>query len=351
MKTNETSTPAQSKKLDWKKLLKLAMPYMGLIAVVVVFAILSGGKLFRPINMKQIINLSTIVIVSATGAVFVYALGGLDLSIGACIGLSSMAGATVATLTGSVPLTLVTCLVVGALTGLANATLMNKLMLPSFVATLAIRSCCTAITKYVTDSSGTSGIRVEGDIWVKLDTIWVKLIAIVVVIAICAVIFRKTRVGRYVKAIGGNSTASAQSGVKVNKLTMIAFLISGLCVGVAAMLTVIRYRLVNNTSGEGVEMDVILALVLGGMSLRGGSASKISAAVVGALTITTLNVGLLICGVKEGHIQMIRGVVFMIILLVTILDQHNINLKKLFGRAKKTLPADAGSDEKEVTTE
>lgn len=307
------------KKIDVKSLLTKAIPYLGLIFVFVLFMIITGGELVSKGSLDTLLSQSGILMVVSVGAVFVYALGGMDLSIGAAVGVSAIAGAGVANaIKGIHPLLiLLVCIIAGILTGLVNSLLSNLLNLPTFLGSLATLSLCGSITSAIVENAGVTGIRVRGGLWKNYDNFWVILGAFLVVLIVCLIFFNFTKVGKYAKAIGSNRICAEQSGVNLKNYISYAFLVSGFAIGVAAWLSIIRYNIVTETTGSGLQMDVILALVIGGMSITGGARSKISSAVIGALTLAFLSQGLTLAGVNATHIQTVRGVLFIVILAIT----------------------------------
>ena len=129
----------------------------------------------------------------------------------------------------------------------------------------------------------------------------------------CVVIYHFTRVGRELRFLGGNENCAAQTGISNSRATYISFLMTGVGVGLAAVFSVIDVSAVSVETGSGLGMDVMLATVLGGMSIFGGSRSNAYAGLLGALTVAALNKGLLMVGVSSAFIQGIRGVIFLLL--------------------------------------
>jgi ribose transport system permease protein len=120
--------------------------------------------------------------------------------------------------------------------------------------------------------------------------------------------------------IGGNGVAARQSGINIEKNKIIAFLIGALGVSLAAFIILLRTKTASPTTGGTIGIDIMVALVLGGMPLSGGPRSRISAALIGATTITVLNSGLIIMGAGTGVIQIFRGAIFLAVVLVASLN-------------------------------
>ena len=148
----------------------------------------------------------------------------------------------------------------------------------------------------------------------------VNIIFLAVFFIICVILFNYTSLGVRIKNMGGNIISAKQSGIDTRKTTISAFLVSAVGVAIAAFVILLRTRTVGGTTASTVGNDVMVALVLGGMPLSGGPKSKISAGLLGAATITVLNSGLTIMGLSTGQIQICRGVVFIVVVLVSSLS-------------------------------
>ena len=130
-------------------------------------------------------------------------------------------------------------------------------------------------------------------------------------------LFNRTKLGKYQKAIGGNETVAALSGVNTRRYIILSHVILGICASIAAVFSVARSGAVAANSGAGLELDVLVALVLGGMPLSGGSRARIRAAVIGALTVTALQNGLTLVGVEASIVEGITGVLFIVCVAFT----------------------------------
>lgn len=127
------------------------------------------------------------------------------------------------------------------------------------------------------------------------------------------VVFHFTRVGRSLRFLGGNESCAEQTGISNAKMTYVSFLMTGIGVGLAAVFSITNVAAVSVETGDGMGMDVMLATVLGGMSIFGGSRSNAYAGVLGAITVVALNKGMLMIGVSAALIQGIRGVIFLLL--------------------------------------
>ena len=144
----------------------------------------------------------------------------------------------------------------------------------------------------------------------------INVICLLGYFAVCLFLFNYTPVGSKVRMMGGNRISAKQSGINDKKMQVLTFLISSVGIALAAFILIIRTRTIGSQTAGSTGTDVMIALVLGGMPISGGPKSKISAGLVGALIVTVLNSGLTMIGLSTGVIQIVRGIVFIIVVLV-----------------------------------
>jgi ribose transport system permease protein len=140
-------------------------------------------------------------------------------------------------------------------------------------------------------------------------------------------LFSFTKLGKQAKAIGDNPLSARQSGANVNLIKMLCYIVAGVCVGLASVFALARVGSVSENMGSGREMDVLIALILGGMNLSGGSKSRISSAVIGSITYVVLSNGLSLSGVATQYISIVKCVLFILIVLLTL--RHSRNIREL----------------------
>jgi Branched-chain amino acid transport system / permease component. len=149
------------------------------------------------------------------------------------------------------------------------------------------------------------------------DTWTVKLVTLAVVYIVCYLLFEKTGIGKANKAIGGNDVAAQLAGVNVKATRMLSYIISGITVGIAGIILMLRAGSVSTSTGQGLEMNVITAMVLGGVPLSGGSRVKMLGALIGSFSVIILRNGLIILGVNERVIEGIQGLVLLLLVFLT----------------------------------
>ena len=295
------------------------VPLLGLIVVIAVFAIVTKGTSVSPFNLKLLLNQGVILAVIATGSSFIFSMGNFDISLGACTCLAALVGALVQNATGNVVVALVAGLCTGIGISLIAGFCIAYFRLPSFIVTLAILMIITAGVSLIIGA--TSGVYLENDLK-RFDTVAVKLIVLVVVVGLATVMFRFHRLGRSNKIIGGSQTVAVYSGISILRNTLLSFLISGIGIGLGAFLLLARTGCVSASTGTSLGFDIIIAIVLGGMPISGGAKSRISAAIIGAFTITALNSGLSLIGASPGVLQMVRGLLFLVVVTLLVLGHR-----------------------------
>ncbi len=281
---------------------------LGLIAVVLFFALATKGQSVTIFNLKILVNQMVILATIATCSTFIFTMGSFDISLGAVTCLASVLGALVANATGSIVMMFFTCLGTAIVVSLLNGACIALFKLPSFIVTLATMNIMAAGVTLILGSS--SMVTVNNDLKF-LDTTLVKVSVLIFVIILSVVMFNFNKLGRGNKIIGGNQTVAVQSGISLIKNTLATFLLSGIGIGFGSFLLLARTGSVSAQTGSSLGFDIIISIVLGGMPISGGARSKITAAIIGAFTITALNNGLVIVGVSTGILQAIRGALFL----------------------------------------
>ncbi len=300
-------------KFDKERLIDYA-PLAGLILVTLVFAILTDGRSVSPLNLKILTNQVVITALVAIGMVFPFAAGALDLSAGGSMCLSVIVGGVVGTSTGSFWLMVITIIIVSLVIAGVKGVCAAYLTLPVFIVTIILGSLLMALGLVVLDGRASLAL---GDIINVQNMMWINIVFLVGFYLVALVLFNYMRIGKALKLLGGNIVAAEQSGINTKKSIVLAFLLSGVGIALAAIVSALNTKTVTAATGGSVVNDVLVAVVLGGMPLSGGPKSKISAALIGSATITILNNGLSICNVSNDDIQIVRGVIFLVVVFIT----------------------------------
>lgn len=237
------------------------------------------------------------------GVTFAIATGGIDLSIGTiCIGAPVLAGAICSTGVtqeeGTLWLTIPIILVTSLIFGLINGFLIAKCKIAPFIATLGTmlfsRGLTSVLAQHITEKTSAIKYPTTGwfqKIFISYDGFPIGIIWVLALAAICMVVMFKTKIGRYILAIGSNEEAARLSGINVDKYKIIAYAISGLFAGIAALFWTAANPSLTLASGNGMELDAVAGVYIGGTSTTGGAAS-IMGSVFGSLILVVIRQGL-----------------------------------------------------------
>ncbi|MGM9562808.1 MAG: ABC transporter permease [Faecousia sp.] len=305
-KTNSISTQHR-----FGKYLREVIPFVGLLLMLLVFGILTEGKLLRPKNLLLILNQAYVLLIAATGVFFVMTIGGLDFSQGSIIGVAGIVIAYVARI--NVPLAVVCGVLTGALIGLINGVMNVFVKIPSFIVTICTMFLFRGVCKYLTtDAPVNAPLSLN-----QLDVVALKLPVTLAILIIGYVLFRHTSLGAKVKAIGAGEIGARFAGIKVGKIKLLIFTVAGCLTGFAAFINLLKVGSVTATGGNLVETNLLIALVLGGFPIGGGAKARFSSVIIGCLLYAVMNNGLVMLRLEPSVQQLIQGLIFMVVVAIT----------------------------------
>ncbi|AKG73531.1 ABC transporter permease [Salinicoccus halodurans] len=305
-------------KLTLNNMIDRFLPIVGLTLLVVVITIMNQ-QFLSPDNLLNLLRQVSINGLIAFGMTFVILTGGIDLSVGSILAFSSAMTALIIT-SGIDPMfaMLLGCLV-GLLAGAINGLLVTAGGMAPFIATLATMTIYRGATLVVTEGNPITGLgdSLMFQLFGKgyFFGIPVPAVTMIITFVILYIILNKTVFGRETYAIGGNETAAALSGIKVNRRKIMIYALSGLMSALAGIILASRLDSAQPTAGETYELDAIAAVVLGGTSLMGGK-GRIVGTLIGVLIIGVLNNGLNLVGVSSFYQQIIKGLVIVVAVLI-----------------------------------
>lgn len=313
-----------------KKTLMNLAPLAGLLVLVIGFFIIGTAKDINiAYGLKSVINQSVVVAVVATGAVFIYTLGSFDISLGASVAVSALLGGMTYLRTESIALMFLVCVGVAVLVALINSVLASVFNLPVFVTTIAMLSVLNALVLLLISINGTgSEIAVPMAAVSQYDSIAFKVVILVLYFALCMFVFNFTPIGRRQKFLGGNPLCAKLTGISLKKYSIIAFVLSGIGVGLGAFLSIIYAPTLTKNTASSVGMDVIIAIVFGGMPVSGGARSKIYAAVIGAFSMTFLGQIMTLFNLNSGIGQMVKAMIFILVVFIASGDHRSKELSR-----------------------
>ena len=315
---------ADSKELALKKqsrmsLIRAALPIVGLIVVFLVFNILTHGGLWASRNL--VLNQVYVTMISATGVFFIMTMGGLDFSQGSILGIASI---VVCLLSGvNMFLAVLGGIVAGAAIGAINGYFYVNRKIKSFIVTICTMFLFRGFIKYMASNSPVAASMRVYD----FDTTPIKLGLTLAVLIIGFVVFRYTKFGVYLKAIGAGEKAAKFAGIRTDRMKFYIYVLAGAITGLAAFVNIAKNGSATANVGNQLETQILIALVLGGMPISGGAKVRFENVIVGALLYTVLNNGLTMMGLTTQAMQLVQGVVFLIFVAI-FADRESLSVIK-----------------------
>ncbi len=283
--------------------------YIGFVVIFLIFAVTLNDKGFlNPNNLLNIVRQTAMIAVMAIAMTFVLSSGEIDLSVGAVAGLASVTVA-MAIDVGGIVFGIAAGLATGVAIGVFNGLLTTRIGIPSFLTTLAMMGIAKGVAMWISDTAAVPIIN-PGYSWLfgggSIGIVPVLLIWMLGLGVIGHFVLKRTTFGRRVLATGGGETAARYSGIDTRSVKFRVLIISSMAASLAGMLYAGRLQSGRFQLGEGDELSVIAAAVLGGTSLFGGYGTVIGT-IVGALMIGLINNGLILMGLEFSQQLIARG--------------------------------------------
>lgn len=301
-----------------EKGLKALLAPAALIILYIFFGIF-GRNFFSYVTLVNIIDASYYIGFISIGVTFVIITGGIDLSVGTVMMASAIIGGTAYKSWGwPLEISLLLIIVVGVLFGIFNGIMVSRVGMPPFIVTLGTMMISMGLGAIVSNvQSATFPTRAVEDGWYKQIFKFVSeegtsvptgAIVLLVVVAIAYVILTKTKMGRYIYAIGSNKEAARLSGVNVKRWEASAYVVAGACAGIGGIAYAALYTTILPAAGQGFELLAIAGAVIGGTSLAGG-VGTVFGTLIGVLIMSVLNVGLPALDLQSQYQNFFTGVV------------------------------------------
>ena len=312
------------------------MVYIVLAVVFVFFAITLRDNGFASTqNLLNILRQTAMISIMSVAGVFVLSAGQIDLTVGSNTAMSAMLVALVLKSTNNIFLALIVALIFGVAVGVINGLLVTRLGLPAFLATLGmmqvIRGAAMWITKYrgSADFQNTVFNTIFGTGFV--GPISVLILWTILFYILGYILFNRTPFGKHTLATGGNQMAAQYSGIKVQRIKMYVFMLSGALSAFAGVLYAGRMQSGRYSFGDGDEMSVIASVVLGGASMAGGSGSIIGA-LAGSILMGMISNALILANLSSAQQKMVNGFIIMqqLHLATWRRERNQIKLKKIY---------------------
>ena len=287
----------------------------GALVILCVFFTFTGRGFATWGTVLNILASSYFIGFLAIGVTFVIITGGIDLSIGTVMMSSALIGGFLYQNGDGLPLwiCLIIIVLVGTMFGVLNGVMVTKLNLPPFIATLGTMMVAAGLGSIITNVQAQRFPSAIGDNWFtrvffRIDSFPVGAIWLFSFFILALIVLNKTKLGRYTFAIGSNEEAVRLSGVRASNWKCIAYIISGFCAGFGAIFHAAAFTTITPGTGQGVELQAIAAVVIGGTSLAGGSGS-LTGTIIGVLFMSVLRIGLQQMGLHASYQVFFTGIV------------------------------------------
>lgn len=304
-----------------KSTLRNLGPLLGFVGILVLFSILTGGKIIQPKNLSLMLSQVFVLMIASTGVFFVMTVGGLDFSQGSILGLSSIIFCWVSQY--SIPIAVIASVAAGAAMGAFNGFFHVKFKIASFIVTMCSQYFFRGLCKYIT-TAGPVPASIEV---LSLDKTWFKMVLMLIVLIAAFIVWHYTRVGFDLRAIGAGETAARFSGCRPDFTKFVVYVASGAITGFASFINVVRVGSITGTAGRQLETQILIALVLGGMPISGGARARFSNIIIGTLTYCVLEKSLPMVFPVSATQQLVKGIIFLIVVALTI-DHESLKVIK-----------------------
>jgi hypothetical protein len=305
--------------MNKNNILRAVLPIAGLFVIFIIFNIFTNWRMVS--NLPLVLSQAYVVMISATGVFFIMTMGGLDFSQGSILGISSIAVCILSKY--NMPLAILGGICTGAIIGGINGYFYVNRKIQSFIVTICTMFLLRGVIRYLTTNAPVAGSAAL----VNFDTIELKVGITVIIVLTAFVIFRFTKFGKYLKAIGAGEKAAIFAGIRTDNMKFLVYVLAGAMTGFAAFINVIKVGSVTSSGGSQLETQILIALVLGGMPISGGAKVRFENIIIGSLLYIVLNSGLTMMGFSTQMMQLIQGVVFLIFVAV-FADRKSIQVIK-----------------------
>ena len=285
-------------------MLRSALPIIGLVVVFIVFNTLTKGNMWT--SRKLILNQVYVVLISTVGVFFIMTMGGLDFSQGSIMGMASIVVCMLSKV--NIVLAIVGGVLAGAAIGAVNGFFYVNRKIKSFIVTICTMFLFRGFIKYMASNSPVAASMKVYD----YDTLGIKLGITFAVLAVSFLVFRFTKFGIHLKAIGAGEKATKFAGVRTDRVKFLIYVLAGAITGLAAFVNIVKNGSATANVGNQLETQILIALVLGGMPISGGAKVRFENIIVGSLLYIVLNNGLIMMGLTTQAMQLIQGVIFLI---------------------------------------
>ncbi len=325
----------------WKVNANYLAGYMGLIVCIVLFGILA--PVIKNINIfdvtgnsfKTIFQAGVIYSIVSVGAVFVYSLGAMDISVGAQMSIYAMLMVRIYNVAGAngraMALGIIVVLILALICGAVNSVLATLLKIKPIITSLFLQFLLYGVSviffnKWCGDSetmtfdAGTA----SSTTFAPFRKVSVMLITLILVVLVFTYIYNYTKIGKYAKAIGANQECSRQAGANIALYRTAAYMLFAVAIVIATVVFLANKSAITYDACRGYEMKIIICLILGGMPISGGMKSRISSAIVGGFTYALIDICFVFIGVPSRVTNLFVAVIYIVVVLLTCRDKGRV---------------------------
>ena len=311
--------------MRWKKKLDIIVPLVIAVAIFVLFSVLTDGNFISRYNIFSMLDTMYPIVIGGLGLIFVISQGSIDISQGQILLLAG----TVAAMMGgrcNIFITIVTVLFIGAVIGLVNGFIVAKFKVPSMMVTVAVQ---IMLKGFVVGALNNGTIFASASI-LALNANRVKIPLVIGTILIMGYLFTYSRWGYYSRTISENEVVVKYSGVQIDRVKIFAFMASGVMAALASIVTLANVGGASVQLGSAFSINVLIALFIGGTPVEGGMGTKVYKMLLGTVTVSMLQNGLTLMGIKSDIYQAIEGIVLLLMVLLSMyLNAQMAKEKKL----------------------
>jgi rhamnose transport system permease protein len=330
------------KSFDLKRFFFTNIRQFTLVALIIVISVLvqirTEGRFLSSQNLYDLFRESAILVMVSVGMMLVILTGGIDLSVGSVMALSGMIGALILKSNQNINLLLlfIIAIAIGCFCGIINGFIVSRFHIQAMIATLGTQYIFRGLI-YLFSKGGWVAQLYMTKPFLAITTDKIlginNLVWIAIIITLFAIVFlRFIKAGRYIYGVGNSEDSAEISGIKTRQIKFMAYTLFGIIAGLAGLLWVCKYGNAQSESATGYELNVIAAVVLGGVSISGG-VGNVLGVFLGALIIGILNNILPLIQVSTYWQMAIRGAIIIISVIINALTQRNIQKRSLRKRA------------------
>lgn len=294
--------------------------YGGLVVCLIIFSVIPpflGESLWSAAKISTLMADVIVTAILSVGAVFVYSLGNMDISVGAQIRIYATLIVVLGNATGSLLPGILISVVIAVVIGIINGASGQLLRIHPIIPSLVVMMVFGGLSSIIYTKLNSRNIVLRSIDYSIFKNPVVMIVVLVIEILVITYLFNYTKLGKNAKAIGANPVAAEQSGINLLKYKVICYIIMGICVALAAVFQMGYTGSASDSTGTGFEMNVMIALILGGMPLSGGMRSRVSCAVIGSFTFSLLDVGLPLVGISANATFIVKAIIFIVVVLIT----------------------------------